>query len=225
MIGVRFAEWEPLYEEILAEFGYSRAADERARDLLADLLAARAGAARASRVDVERELAGERVVVVGPARWTLPLASGVVVATDAALAGLIDRGVVPRVVVTDLDGDAVAHVEASRRGALLAVHAHGDNEAALRALVPRLDGLVLGTTQAAGARGVECFGGFTDGDRAVLLAEACGAREIALVGFDFDHPVAKAGRDASSKRAKLAWARRLVEDAARRVPVAAIPAP
>lgn len=216
---MRFDEWEPTYREILAEFGYSRDADERARDLLADLLAARR---RATRADVERALHGARAVVVGPARAPGKLPEGVLVATDAALAGLVARGIVPAIVVTDLDGHVGSHVAASRAGALLVVHAHGDNERALRDVVPRLEGPVLGTTQAAPARGVECFGGFTDGDRAVLMAAECGAREIVLVGFDFDAPVPKPGRDADVKRRKLAWARALVQRAAARVPVRAV---
>ncbi|HKL30565.1 MAG TPA: hypothetical protein VJ898_15020, partial [Natrialbaceae archaeon] len=34
---MEFNEWEPVYEAILADFGYDRAADERARDVLAAL--------------------------------------------------------------------------------------------------------------------------------------------------------------------------------------------
>jgi len=37
---VDFAEWEPVYEAILADFGWDRAADERARDLLGATLGA-----------------------------------------------------------------------------------------------------------------------------------------------------------------------------------------
>jgi Uncharacterized Rossmann fold enzyme len=35
---MRFSDWEPVYEAVLADFGYDRGADERARDILADLL-------------------------------------------------------------------------------------------------------------------------------------------------------------------------------------------
>ena len=35
------------------------------------------------------------------------------------------------------------------------------------------------------------FGGFTDGDRAVFLAEELGAKKIFLIGFDFGEIVGK----------------------------------
>jgi uncharacterized Rossmann fold enzyme len=38
-----------------------------------------------------------------------------------------------------------------------------------------------------------------------------GATGLALVGFDYDRPAAKAGRDPETKRRKLAWARRIVD--------------
>ena len=45
---------------------------------------------------------------------------------------------------------------------------------------------VIGTTQIEPISDVYNFGGFTDGDRAVFLAEHFGAKEIELVGFDFE---------------------------------------
>ncbi|HNR59267.1 MAG TPA: DUF115 domain-containing protein, partial [Methanothrix sp.] len=80
----------------------------------------------------------------------------------------------------------------------------GDNLAALREYVPKLT-KVLATTQAAPLEGVYNFGGFTDGDRAVFLARRFGAKEIRMVGFDYDDPTVTA-----KKKKKLAWARRLV---------------
>ena len=35
---MNYETWEPVYERILSDFGYSRAADERARDVLARLV-------------------------------------------------------------------------------------------------------------------------------------------------------------------------------------------
>ncbi len=58
-------------------------------------------------------------------------------------------------------------------------------------------------------------GGFTDGDRAVFLAEHSGARRILLWGFDFgsvDEPDPGAR---ARKLAKLAWAGRLIGELAR----------
>lgn len=193
-MSLRWAEWEPTYARILADFGYDRKADEEARDLLATLARGRPRPIL--------ELAGE-VAVAGPHRADLPR-DATVIATDAATWAF------PRAaaIVTDLDGDVQAQIHS---GAPLYVHAHGDNIPALRRWVPQMGGPIQPTTQAAPVAGVENFGGFTDGDRAACIAVHHGATALALAGFDWDKPAAKPGRDPDVKRRKLAWARRIVE--------------
>lgn len=203
--------WAPLYDAILADFGFDRAADEAARDeldaLLADRLAADVEALRAP-------LSGREAWVVGAAAGPGDLArvppdAPVLVADAAARVALpLLR---PLAVVTDLDGDVGVQAAANAAGVPLVVHAHGDNRPALRLHVPRLPGPVLGTTQAEPKGRVRCFGGFTDGDRACCLAVHLGASGLALVGFDYDAPVPKPGQDVARKRRKLAWARRIVD--------------
>lgn len=209
---VTWARWAPVYEEILKDFGYDRAEDEAARDELAALLAERDVADPAR---LRSLLEGEDVVVYGPALdaetdWHYEPRGDVKIATDAATRPLLDRNVVPDVVVTDLDGDVWAHVEANARGAVVIVHAHGDNRPALREWVPRFRGPVIGSTQAEPVPRVFDWGGFTDGDRAVFLADHYRARVITLVGFDFDRPVEKPGKSLAVKRKKLRWARALI---------------
>ena len=60
---------------------------------------------------------------------------------------------------------------------------------------------------------VKNYGGFTDGDRAVLLSEHFSASKIVLIGFDFDHPRDKDGTSYDVKLRKLAWAKRLIDEA------------
>jgi len=72
-------------------------------------------------------------------------------------------------------------------------------------LGPPVRGPVVGTTQARPLQHVHNFGGFTDGDRAVFAAQSLGAASITLLGFDLDDT-----RVDPIKRAKLAWARRLL---------------
>jgi uncharacterized Rossmann fold enzyme len=88
----------------------------------------------------------------------------------------------------------------------VAVHAHGDNQAALAEHVPNCTReQVLATTQAAPVGPVRNFGGFTDGDRAAFLADHLGASDLVFLGWDFDDP--SVGAD---KRRKLCWAERLL---------------
>ena len=208
---VEWRDWEPAYRAILADFGFDPAADEAARDELDVLLATRPPAD----LDVlRRAIAGREAWVVGAAAGPdhvrrAPPDAPLLVTDGAAGAALpLAR---PLALVTDLDGDVGLQAAANARGVPAFVHAHGDNRDALRRHVPRFPGPLVGTTQAAPRGRVRNFGGFTDGDRACCLAAHLGAAGLVLVGFDWEAPVAKEGRDPATKRRKLAWARRIVE--------------
>lgn len=222
MTRVNWVAWKPLYEEILADFGFSREADLAARDELRALLDERlwgAGdeAIRAwskSRDAFRDRIAGRETCIVGAAATSADLAripaDAPTLVTDGAAHVALPR-LRPDAIVTDLDGDVEAQARANAAGVPLFVHAHGDNRDALRKWVPRLEGIVWGTTQAAPLPPTWNHGGFTDGDRACCIAAAFGASGLALVGFDFDTPVQKAGADVSMKKRKLAWAKRIIE--------------
>jgi uncharacterized Rossmann fold enzyme len=197
---MRFEDWEPFYEEILDDFGYSREDDRRA----AGFLDRRVGDFDLSRLDAL--FRDEVVAVVGdaPSLETDDVPDdAVVVAADGAAKRLAEAKV--DVIVTDLDGAPAHAAEASQEGTV-AVHAHGDNLDALERYLPEFDTAnVVGTTQT-DPRPFDAlynFGGFTDGDRAAFLADEFGAARVELVGFDFD---AAEGE----KRRKLRWARRLL---------------
>lgn len=207
-----FEEWEPLYERILDEFGFSRQADEGAARLLDSLLTKK----DTYSLELLRRKLANSVTVCGDApgledELRSADLSGVVIAADGATSALLHHaGRVPDIIVTDLDGDVADQISANAQGAVIIVHAHGDNMSALRRYVPRFQGKVMGTTQSRPFGRLHNFGGFTDGDRAVLMARHLGATRITLLGFDFETPRSKEGRDAAVKQKKLAWARRLI---------------
>ena len=202
---MRFAEWEPVYEAVLADFGYGRAADEHARELIADLLSGPG-------FDPDKlDIAGETVAIAGGAdRLDADLAlareaDAVVAASDAA-ARLRDHGITVDCMVTDVDKTPGTVRELTSEGTPVAVHAHGDNQARLRSVVPDLDAdAVIPTTQARPVAGVHNYGGFTDGDRAAFLADALGARRLVFPGWRFDDPSVNA-----EKHRKLEWAEQLL---------------
>jgi uncharacterized Rossmann fold enzyme len=139
-----------------------------------------------------------------------------VVAADGAAERLRELGIVPRLVVTDLDGRPEALEWAGAQGSKMVVHAHGDNRKAIADLVPRLGPQVYGTHQLEPQPGLEPLrnvGGFTDGDRAVLLCEHLGARAALLVGFETDRPPSRYSHhwDPATKARKLAFAQRIVD--------------
>jgi uncharacterized Rossmann fold enzyme len=198
-----FATWEPVYESILADFGFDRAADERARDVLVDLTdpfdtallpldgrtVAVAGAGPSLTDDVDRAASADAVV-----------------AASTAADRLLADGVDVTCMVTDLDKTPGTARDLTERGVPVAVHAHGDNVPAVREYVPTFEGdRVLPTTQAEPSGPVRNLGGFTDGDRAAFLADHLGAAELRFVGWDFDDPDVD-----PMKRRKLVWAERLL---------------
>ncbi|MFT4946251.1 MAG: putative Rossmann fold enzyme [Natronomonas sp.] len=204
---MRFEEWEPVYERILADFGYDRAGDERARDRLAALLAG--NTFNPTRLD----WAGETVAVAGgadslteQAELTTARRADTVVAASIAAGRLRERGIAVDCMVTDLDKAPETVRELTEEGTPVAVHAHGDNIPALTEWIPTLDAeFVIPTTQAEPAGGVLNFGGFTDGDRAAFLADTLDATELVFPGWAFDDPSVSA-----EKRRKLRWAERLL---------------
>ncbi|MCZ7398212.1 MAG: DUF115 domain-containing protein, partial [Candidatus Methanoperedens sp.] len=114
-------------------------------------------------------------------------------------------GITPGIIVTDLDGNMDDEALANEKGAIMVVHAHGDNMDALSAEVPGLK-RVIGTTQSKPLKNVYNFGGFSDGDRSVFLAQEMGAKSITLIGFDF-----KDVNVTPLKKKKLMWAEKLID--------------
>jgi uncharacterized Rossmann fold enzyme len=202
-----YETWSPVYRAVLADFGYDRAGDERARDVLAGLV-------DPFEVDRLRALFDDRTVAVAggapslAADGALDLArrAEVVVAASTAADVLADAGIGVDLMVTDLDKNVGTARDLTRRGVPVAAHAHGDNVPAVREWVPRFDPEhTLPTTQAEPRGPVENFGGFTDGDRAAFLADHFGADRLVFPGWDFEDPAA-----GPEKRHKLVWAERLL---------------
>ncbi|QSZ67011.1 DUF115 domain-containing protein [Methanofollis aquaemaris] len=199
---MKFEEWEPLYEEILAYFAFEREGDEEAARILADLLP------RDDLPALRALIEGKTVTVCGNAPCLpdeIETIEGTVLAADAAAEVLFGRGVRPDAVFTDLDGATDVLLDMNEAGTVVVVHAHGDNIPLVRHWTPRFAGPVVGTTQAAPFGRIHNFGGFSDGDRAAFAAHDLGATVVHLVGFDLDDPDVD-----PVKRGKLAWARRLL---------------
>lgn len=202
---MEFETWQPVYEAILADFGYDRAADERARDLLAELLDG------AGYDPNGLAIGGKTVAIAGGADSLVEEAdrargAEVVFAASDAATRLREHGVGVDCMVTDLDKAPETAQELTEEGTPVAVHAHGDNREALRAVVPRLQAdAVIPTTQSRPVEAVHNFGGFTDGDRAAFLADAFGAGRLVFLGWEFDDTSV-----GPEKRRKLAWAERLL---------------
>jgi 2-amino-4-hydroxy-6-hydroxymethyldihydropteridine diphosphokinase len=212
---LEYARWAPVYERIRQEFGFSWDREESAAARLRSLLPVAALERPQERLTAR--LRARDVVVVGlapragpPPLWRQPFSpAGVaVVAADGAAATCLEGGIVPDVVATDLDGPVPSEVTANRRGAVVVVHAHGDNEDLMDEWVPQFPGELAGSWAGPPRDGLLDVGGFTDGDRAAFLAEASGAARLLLWGFDFTRADELNPEDRRRKESKLAWAAR-----------------
>ncbi|WP_292379336.1 6-hydroxymethylpterin diphosphokinase MptE-like protein [Methanosarcina sp. UBA289] len=206
-----FATWEPIYERILEDFGFDREGDEKAALFLSRMLTEEN---TASLSKLRALISGKPVLVCGNAPRLrddlseINFSDFTVIAADGAAAVLIDMGIIPEVICTDLDGNSEADIEkeilACEMGSIVLIHAHGDNIDKLEKYVPRFKRFIA-TTQARPFDKVYNFGGFSDGDRCFFVAREFGAKKIRLVGFDFEdsdvNPI---------KKKKLKWAKKLI---------------
>ena len=201
---MEFEAWEPFYEEILKDFGFSREKDEAVAVELEKLL----GGNRVPDSGLRKIIRGKEVTVAGNGpnvAQEIGEARGVLITADEATSVALEKGLLPAILVTDLDGTVTDQVKANVEGTIAVIHGHGDNGTAVREWAPRFSGATMATTQSRPFGGLRNFGGFTDGDRAVFLADHFGAARIRLVGFDFEHPNAK-DLDRRTKQRKLDWA-------------------
>ncbi|MGD0718457.1 MAG: 6-hydroxymethylpterin diphosphokinase MptE-like protein [Thermoplasmata archaeon] len=211
---VEYAEWAPEYTRIRAAFGFPFDREVRSAQTLRRLLPPSARVDPLGRIG--QRLHGRDAIVVGlapgagpPPIWRLPPRpkTPVLLAADGATASCMGAGLVPAIIVTDLDGPVPSEISANSRGALAVVHAHGDNIEALERWVPQFPGELAGSWAGPPTPDLIDVGGFTDGDRAVYLAEHVGAERILLWGFDFDRIEEVAPREREHKIKKLAFAR------------------
>ena len=207
--------WESKYREILRDFDYSRKKDNQSSKLLNSLLKKTAG------INVIRDLIKNKPVFVIGAGPSLPSCISILkkhkkitkIVADGATKAIIENGLKPDIVVTDLDGDVDSLKKAGKTNAVMVVHAHGDNSGNIHFIKNFKN--CIGTTQAKPIGKVNNFGGFTDGDRCVFLANHFKAEKIILLGMDFGTRIGKYSKikvvNRTIKIAKLRRGKKLLE--------------
>ena len=195
--------WGVKYSGLVREFGLSRRQDSEAALLLDSIIDP------VQPEKIRHILEGKAALVVGsgPSVFSaIPVLKkyryNPRIVADSAVRTLLENGIFPDIVVTDLDGDVPSLRRAARSGAIMVVHAHGDNIGRLQ-LAGEFQSCI-GTTQTRPLGRLCNFGGFTDGDRCVFLASAFGAAKIILFGMDFDGRIGRcSGTPASERKRKL----------------------
>lgn len=226
-------EWLNWYRYIVKECQFNEFADVEAATLLDSMLSGKA----LKFAQIERTLSDKISIVFGagpslvvdiekfvefPQRRAFK-----VLAADGATAALLKHGIVPDIVVTDLDGPVDDLLEAYAHGSIIVVHAHGDNIPQLKNLVPLISDRVLPTTQIEPFGCLYNFGGFTDGDRAAFLCSSARVKAIVLAGMDLGEEIGPYSKPLSTltperleiKRKKLKIAKELLEWLATKTPL------
>ena len=192
--------WKEKYFSILKEFNYSEKKDKDSATILDSILK------KTDTIEKVRGIIqGKTVFVIGSGpslSIAIPklkkLKKSIKIAADSSLKPLIDNGIIPDIIVTDLDGNEDAIKKISKTKSIFVIHAHGDNIEKLQ-MVKKMKNCI-GTTQTNPFNKIQNFGGFTDGDRGVFLASHFDAKKIILFGMDFGNQVGKFSNTKRSDR-------------------------
>jgi len=207
--------WKTKFREIRKEFGYSEREDLRSAKKLDSLLKK-----KFQKKQLKKLIENKTVFIIGAGpslskslKYVEKCKDVTKIVADGAVRGLLERNIKPDILITDLDGDIDSIMKIGRTEIPIIVHAHGDNYDKLD-IVKEFSN-VGGTTQTETFGKIENFGGFTDGDRCVFLAEYFKARKIILIGMDFGQKVGKYSKhkvvNPKIKLKKLKFGKRIIE--------------
>jgi len=192
--------WKKRYFSILKELNYSEKKDKESA-LILDSILKKTDTIKKIRKLIE----GKTIFVIGSGpslSSAIPklkkLEKSIKIAADSSLKPLVDNGIIPDIIVTDLDGNEDTIKKISKTKSIFVIHAHGDNIEKLE-MVKKMKNCI-GTTQTNPFNKVQNFGGFTDGDRGVFLASYFNAKKIILFGMDFGNQIGKFSNTKKSDR-------------------------
>ena len=169
--------WWKFQDEINSQFNFSVVREEIAARLVSRL--------NYTKSSLQSLFVNREFVLVGAGLTesdTLPEKNLIV--ADGALRGCLNRDIIPEWVISDLDGYIPDILWASQNGSKIIIHAHGDNLARVSLYSNQITPECITTTYPSPS--TSCWGGFTDGDRSVMMCLSLGSKSVKLVGFNFD---------------------------------------
>ncbi len=192
--------WGERYSVILKEFRYDEKKDEESAIILDSIL--------------EKSDSSKKLITLIRQKTVFVIGSGpslssaipelkkyenvVTIAADSSVKPLVTNGIIPDIIVTDLDGDEKTLDKIAKTKSIFVVHAHGDNIGKLEFAKKFKN--CIGTSQSKPFKKIKNFGGFTDGDRGVFLANHFQAKRIILFGMDFGKRIGKFSETKKSER-------------------------
>jgi uncharacterized Rossmann fold enzyme len=219
-----YKDWEKIYKKIILDFNFKTEEDKNASYILNDIIKK-----RNKNYDIKnlKKIIKNKEVIIFGAGPSLNIAINnnidiikdkIKISADGATSALIEQKIIPDIIVTDLDGKISDQIYANLKGAITIIHSHGDNIDKLNENVSKFKGEIIGTTQIDPAlfQYLYNFGGFTDGDRAVLLAVHYQAKNIYLIGFNFKGLIGKysftKNKNKKNKIKKLKWCKIILDN-------------
>ena len=217
-----YKDYKAIYEKIAEDLSIETREDERASKILDNLLQNK----NMISIDELEGLIADKDIYVFGAGSSLEsslinhqnkIKNNIKIVADGATTALLNNDILPDIIVTDLDGKISDQILANSKGSIVVIHAHGDNIGKLKKYVPRFKNNLLGTTQVnpESYTNLHNFFGFTDGDRAVYLADYFHAKKISLIGFDFDGTIGRysfaENKDKKLKLKKLKWCKYFID--------------
>ena len=192
--------WQARYKEILKEFNYNRKNDYESAKKLSLIVKNGIPLKNLKKLIEDKSIfvigAGPSLVKAIPTIRKYNKITKIV--ADGAIKPLIDNKIYSNIVVTDLDGDIKSLKRIGKTSSTFVVHAHGDNSEKLHIATHFKN--CIGTTQGKPFGKIYNFGGFTDGDRCVFLANYFRAKKIILFGMDFGNKIGKYSKTKISNR-------------------------
>ena len=183
--------WKTKFKEIRKDFGYSENDDYLSAKKLNSLLKK-----KFSKKQLQNIIEGKTVFIIGAGpslskslTYVKKCKNVTKIVADGAVRALLEKNMKPDILVTDLDGDLDSIKKIGQTEIPIIVHAHGHNQNELEIVKKLLN--VIGSTQTKTFGKMENFGGFTDGDRCIFLAEYFNASKIVLIGMDFGQEIGK----------------------------------
>ena len=186
------------------------------RDLLSPLIGLTLFTPTVKWNDIKNLLYGKRAVIVGAGPNVLNDlkiyndvrdSSDVILSADGAVKAVLEYNLKSDIVVTDLDGDPKSLMKAYELGSKFIVLCHGDNIDKIIFYSKIFRDVFLTSQIISLPPYILNLGGFTDGDRAIYIASRFKAKNILLIGMDYNSEIGLYSlgtlKDLRRKRIKL----------------------
>ena len=194
--------WWKFQEEISVQFDFSKIREDVASRLVSDI--------KQNISSIRECIEKKDLILVGAGlqKGTSIPSSNVIVA-DGALRACLEQDILPSLIVTDLDGYIPDILWARKKGSKVILHAHGDNIARVFQYLSDINPNCITTTYPSASS--NCWGGFTDGDRALMMSLSLNCYSVKMIGFNYNIIGNYSGDYSPRKLEKLLWAQKIVE--------------